>query len=156
MAGSKLADRQPGESEDQYSARLKRRAELVHQISEEVRFAAAGQGLTLAEAARRMGDPKGVALSGSGSWSLTKLADASAAIGVTFRLVAIPDSDTRPKVVGPKPPATRKLSPDQVREIRRRVRAGERQVDVARELGYKNPSAISDIVRGRSYKDVDG
>jgi hypothetical protein len=154
MPNPKLADRQPGETDEHYVARLKRRAELAHQISEEVRFAAAGRGLSLAEVSRRMGDPKGRALaSNTQTYSVTRLADLSLAMGVTFRLVAIPDSDAHVTVNGQRPRSDRRLRPETVQEIRRRVRSGETHRSVAKDVGI-SPSSVGDIVRGKAYKDV--
>jgi hypothetical protein len=154
MPNSTLAGRQPGETDEHYAARLKRRAELVHQVSEEIRFAAAGRGLSLAEVSRRMGDPNGRAISQNReSYSLAKLADMSLAMGVTFRLVAIPDNDAYVTVNGQRPRSDRRLKPEDVQEIRRRVRSGETHRAVAKDVGI-GPSSVSDIVRGKAYKDV--
>jgi hypothetical protein len=139
------------------SARLRRRAELLHQIREEVRFAAAGQGLSLAEVSRRMGDSRGTAITAARSYSITKLADIGTAMNVTFRLVAIPDSETRNgaglTASGARPRSDRRFKPPQVLEIRRRAKAGESHRAIARDLGVV-PSVVSDIVRRRVYRDV--
>jgi hypothetical protein len=154
MPNPKLADRQPGETDEHYAARLKRRAELVHQVSEEIRFAAAGRGLSLAEVSRRMGDPNGRAISQNReSYSLAKLADMGLAMGVAFRLVAIPDDDAHVTVNGQRPRSDRRLRPEDVQEIRRRVRGGETHRSVAKDFGV-GPSMISDIARCEAYKDV--
>lgn len=50
-------------------------------------------------------------------------------------------------------PRAGKLSDDQVREIRQRYAAGERQYPLAAEYGV-NQSTISDIVRGKLLKAV--
>lgn len=50
--------------------------------------------------------------------------------------------------------ASAKLTEDQVREIRRRVKNGERQKDIAKEYGLQQWS-ISDIVRRRNWKHVE-
>jgi transcriptional regulator with XRE-family HTH domain len=149
-----LRERQSGETDEHYAARLKRRAELAHQISEEIRFAAAGRGMTLAEVSRRMGDSKGRALaSNTQTYSVARLADLSLAMGVTFRLVAIPDVDNHVDATGARPRSNRKLKPEDVQEIRRRVRNGETHRSVARDFGI-GWSMISDIMLGKSYKDV--
>jgi hypothetical protein len=150
--------RQPGETDEHYAFRVSRRAELVRQVSEEVRFAAAGRRLPLAEVARRMGDPNGRVLArADGPLSLAKLADIGTAMGVTFRLVAIPDDDMVPN--GGEPYQARRridraFTPEQVRDIRRRVKAGDKQVLLAKEFGV-SPSVISDVMRGITYTDVD-
>lgn len=48
---------------------------------------------------------------------------------------------------------TRKLSDEQVREIRRRLNAGERQYAIARDYGV-DKGTISNIKQGRFYADV--
>lgn len=45
------------------------------------------------------------------------------------------------------------LSPEQVREIRRRVANGEKQADMAREFGMTS-SSISTLIAGKIYKHV--
>jgi transcriptional regulator with XRE-family HTH domain len=154
MPGKSKFARQLGETDEHWALRVERREQLFRQVREEIRFAAAGRGLTLSEVARRMGDPKGAALSSNagGGVSLTKLADIGTAMGVTFRVVAIPD-DNGVTYEAPRPHGDRKFTPDEVREIRRRVRAGTSGRQLARELGVAS-SSISDIVAGRAYKDV--
>ena len=49
--------------------------------------------------------------------------------------------------------AVRKLTPDQVREIRARIRVGERHRDIAPLYGV-DQGTISNIRRGLSYADV--
>jgi hypothetical protein len=147
-----------GETLEQRASRLRRREELIHQVREEVRFAAAGRGLTLAEVARRMGDPSGRSLSAgtqAGGMSLTRLADVGTAMGVTFRLTAIPDSDLgTAKTLRARPAASRRFSVEQIREIRRRSEAGESRASLGREFKV-NPSVITDIALGKAYKDVE-
>lgn len=48
---------------------------------------------------------------------------------------------------------TAKLTEEQVREIRRRVAAGEKQVDVARAFGVRNTN-VSALVRRETWKHV--
>jgi hypothetical protein len=47
-----------------------------------------------------------------------------------------------------------KLSKEQVRDVRRRVAAGESQRSVARDLGV-SPAAICNLLKGKSYAHVD-
>jgi hypothetical protein len=149
-----------GESDEQYSARLKSRADFVRQVQEEIRFAAAGQGLGLAEVSRRMGDPSGHRVSShDGGISMAKLADIAFAMGVTFRLVAIPDRDLprAPKAPsqanGARPRRDRRLTPEQVREIRARVAAGETHRLVGEAYGL-GKSMVSHIASRKAYKDI--
>lgn len=46
-----------------------------------------------------------------------------------------------------------KLTADQVRSIRARVAAGERQTDIARELGM-NKNHVNDIVLRKVWKET--
>jgi hypothetical protein len=155
MPTRKLGHRQPDETDEHYAARLERRAALRRQIHDEIRYAAAGRGLSLAEVARRMGDPKGRAVSSSEKtpMSMERLADISLAMGVTFRLIALPDEHMAEPPSGQKPRLDRMFTPDQVREIRRRVKAGETLAGVAKDLGVGR-SSIGYIARGDHYADV--
>jgi transcriptional regulator with XRE-family HTH domain len=145
--------RQPGETDHDYSVRLRRRAEFFRQVNEEVRFAAAGRGLSMSEISRRMGDPKGRTVAGQrGGYSMAKLADIATAMGVTFRLVAIPDSDMNANGAY-RPRNDRLFKPDEVRAIRLRLQT-ESQRQVARELGVSQ-GTIGDIARGYIYRDVE-
>ena len=49
----------------------------------------------------------------------------------------------------------RRLTDEQVRELRRRYRAGETQTDLAAEYGYSQPG-MSGILNGRVYAEVEG
>jgi hypothetical protein len=145
------------ETVEQKATRLRRRAALQHQVREEIRFAAAGRSMTLAEVSRRMGDPTGRALSAGdkgGGMSLAKIADVGTAMGVTFRLTAIPDTEIKnAQTLRARPDASRMFTPEQVREIRRRSRSGESRASLGREFGV-SPSLIFDIATGRAYRDV--
>jgi hypothetical protein len=149
-----LSGRREGETEEQYSARMQRRAEFVHQIVEEIRYAAGGQGMSLAEVSRRLGDPTGRAVAGNRtSLSLARLADIGLAMGVTFRLVAIPDRNAVVTRNGSRPRGDRRFTPDEVREIRRQAKAGKSHRQLAQEHGVAK-SSIAAIVRGQNYADV--
>jgi DNA-binding XRE family transcriptional regulator len=155
MPTRKLSGRREDETDEQYSARLQRRAEFVHQIAEEIRYAAAGQGMSLAEVSRRLGDPTGRTVgSNRVSLSLARLADISLAMGVTFRLVAVPDTNAVVTRNGSRPRSDRRFTPDEVREIRRQAKAGKSQRQLAQELGVAK-SSIAGIVRGKNYADVE-
>jgi len=49
--------------------------------------------------------------------------------------------------------STTKLNEDAVREIRRRVEAGEKHKDVARDLGI-HPSHLGKVVRNETWQNV--
>jgi transcriptional regulator with XRE-family HTH domain len=155
MPTRKLGHRQPDETDEHYAARLERRAALRRQVHDEIRYAAAGRGLSLREVARRMGDPTGRAVSVRESQpvSMERLADIGTAMGVTFRLIGVPDEHMAEPPSGQKPRSDRMFTPDQVREIRRRVKAGETIVEVAKDLGVGR-SSIGQIARGDHYADV--
>jgi hypothetical protein len=106
---------------------------------------------------RRMGDPSGHRVSShDGGISMAKLADIAFAMGVTFRLVAIPDRDL-PKAPsqanGARPRRDRRLTPEQVRDIRARVAAGETHRLISEEYGLAQ-SMVSHIATRKAYKDI--
>lgn len=54
-----------------------------------------------------------------------------------------------------KKPREKKLTDEQVREIRRRREDGALVISLAEEFGYSDPSTISAICYRRKYKDVE-
>lgn len=54
----------------------------------------------------------------------------------------------------PKPPSARKLTDDEVYELRRRFSLGETKTDLANEFRITRPTAMRAIHGLGSYKDV--
>jgi transposase-like protein len=74
-------------------------------------------------------------------------------MGVTFRLVALPDREVHVTRNGSRPRGDRRFTPDEVREIRRQAKAGKSHRQLAQEHGVAK-SSIAAIVRGQNYADV--